>query len=120
MNRKEMIRTTDIAASAAALSPLAKVVKSADYTEPVEESKGLAAYQKDSQIHIPYDNLPVLSYRASSNNQYPYFYPLAGPKSELSLTTESSRPYPHHRRLWMACDPLNGGNYWADNGLESR
>ena len=35
------------------------------------------------------------------------------------MTTESSLPYPHHRGLWLGCDPLNGGNYWADNGLES-
>ena len=35
----------------------------------------------------------------------------------MSLTTESALPYPHHRGLWLGCDPVNGGNYWADNDL---
>ena len=118
MNRREMLKTTAIAASAAALSPHAGVAQSADYTEPAEESKGLTAYLKDNRILFRYANLPVMSYRASSDNKYLYFYPLAGPKSGFSLTTESALPYPYHRGLWVACDPLNGGNYWADNGLE--
>jgi len=28
-------------------------------------------------------------------------------------------PYPHHRGLWLGCEPLNGGDYWADNGVKS-
>ncbi len=119
MNRREMLRTSVVATSALALSPRPTLTWGADYQEPVEESKGLTAYQKDGRILIRYENLPVLSYRTSSDAKYPYFYPLAGPQSGLSLTTESSLPYPHHRGLWMGCDPLNGGNYWADNGLES-
>ena len=119
MNRREMIRTSVMATSALAFSHIPSLTFGADYTEPVEGSKGLTAYQKDGRILIRYDNLPVLSYRTSPDAKYPYFYPLAGPKSGLSLTTESSLPYPHHRGLWMGCDPLNGGNYWADNGLKS-
>ena len=102
-----------------AVSQVPFLAYGADYTAPVKESKGLTAYQKDQRILVRYDNSPVLSYRASSDAKYPYFYPLAGPKSGLSLTTESSLPYPHHRGLWLGCEPLNGGDYWADNGLAS-
>jgi len=38
-----------------------------------------------------------------------------GPVSGLSLTTETSLPYPHHRSLLFACDHVNGGNYWQSN-----
>ena len=119
MNRRTMMRTSAAAASALAFPRLPRRALGADFTEPVEASKGLTAYQKDGRILVRYDNLPVLAYRAAADAKYPYFYPLAGPRSGLSLTTESSLPYPHHRGLWMGCDPLNGGNYWADNGLKS-
>jgi hypothetical protein len=108
-----------LATSAAALSSMPSLSYGADFTKPVEESKGLTVYQKDQRILVRYNNLQILSYRASSDAKYPYFYPLAGPKTGLSLTTESSLPYPHHRGLWLGCEPLNGGDYWADNGLDS-
>ena len=119
MNRREMLRASVAAGSALAFSQIPQVAYGKDYLEPVKESIGLTAYQKDRRILVRYNNSPVLSYRASSDAKYPYFYPLSGPKSGLSLTTESSEPYPHHRGLWLGCDPLNGGNYWADNGVES-
>jgi len=119
MNRRELLRTSVVATSALAFSRMATLALGADYTKPVKEAKGLTAYQKDSRILVRYENLPILSYRAGSDAKYPYFYPLAGPKSGLSLTTESALPYPHHRGLWLGCDPVNGGNYWADNGLTS-
>jgi len=119
MNRREMLRASVVAGSALAFSQISHVAYGADYTAPVKGSTGLTAYQKDQRILIRYDNSPVLSYRANSDAKYPYFYPLAGPKSGLSLTTESSLPYPHHRGLWLGCQPLNGGDYWADNGPES-
>lgn len=95
------------------------VATAADFTEPVKEASGLTAYQKDGTVQVRFDNQPLLAYRAQPTLKYPYFYPLNGPQSGLSLTTESCLPYPHHRGLWLGCDPLNGGNYWADNGLES-
>ena len=90
-----------------------------DYTKPVPEAEGLTAYQRDGNIQVRLDNLPLLTYRASASLKYPYFCPLNGPVSGLSLIAESAEPYPHHRGLWLGCDPVNGGNYWADNGLES-
>jgi len=119
MNRRQMIRTSVMATSALAFSQFPTRAFGADHTAPVEQSRGLTAYQKDRRILVRYENLPVLSYRTGPDLKYPYFYPLAGPRSGLSLTTESSQPYPHHRGLWMGCDPLNGGNYWADNGPKS-
>ena len=119
LNRREMLRTSLMTTSAFALSQYSSHCQGADHTEPIEAAKGLTAYQKDERILVRYDNLQVLSYRAQSTSKYPYFYPLAGPKSGLSLTTESAQPYPHHRGLWLGCDPVSGGNYWADNGLES-
>lgn len=119
INRREMLRSSLMATSALALSQIPSTSHSADFTEPVSASLGLTAYQKDQRILVRYNNSPVLSYRAGSDAKYPYFYPLSGPRSGLSLTTESSLPYPHHRGLWMGCEPLNKGNYWADNGTES-
>ena len=49
--------------------------------------------------------------------KYPYFYPVNGPASGRSVTTESTEPYPHHHSLFFACDRINGGNYWQE-GLE--
>jgi hypothetical protein len=119
LTRREMLRASVMATSALALAQLPSISFGADFTKPVKESEGLTAYQRDQRILVRYDNIPVLSYRASSDAKYPYFYPLSGPKSGLSLTTESALPYPHHRGLWLGCEPLNGGDYWADNGLKS-
>lgn len=47
--------------------------------------------------------------------KYPYFFPVNGPSSGLSITTESSEPYPHHHSLFFGCDKVNGGNYWQDS-----
>jgi len=74
---------------------------------------------KDGQVQVRWDNMPLTAYRAIPSQKYPYFYPLNGLASGTSLTAESALPYPHHRGLWLGCEPLNGGDYWADNGLES-
>ena len=66
---------------------------------------------------IRWDNHAVLTYRANAALKYPHFSLLAGPVSGLPLTTDSSLPYPHHRGLWLGCDPLNGGDYWSDGPL---
>ena len=53
-------------------------------------------------------------YRYAEDQKYPYFYPVAGPRSNESVTTESSLPYPHHHSLFFGSDRVNGGNYWQD------
>lgn len=72
----------------------------------------LTAYQVGPHIWIRDHNELLTSYRAHPTQKYPYFYPLTGPTSKRSLTTETSQPWPHHRSLLFACDKVNGGNYW--------
>lgn len=54
------------------------------------------------------------SYKYADGQKYPYWYPLNAPASGRSVTTETSEPYPHHHSLWIACDKVNGHNYWQD------
>ncbi len=81
-------------------------------------SEALTAYQNGPLVLVRWANTTLAGYRAAPSQKYPYFGPLAGPASGLSLTTESSLPYPHHRGLWLGCEPLNGGDFWADNSLD--
>lgn len=53
-------------------------------------------------------------YKFDSSQKYPYFWPVCGPESNKSVTTETSEPYPHHHSLFFGCDRVNGGNYWQD------
>ena len=82
---------------------------------PIKPQPGadkLTAYQFGPQIWIRWADDPMTCYRAHPTQKYPYFYPLSGPISGLSLTSESGSSYPHHRSLLFACDRVNGGNYW--------
>lgn len=117
MNRRSAIQLS--LATGAALATGSKSLFGIDYQKPVPEAEGLTAYIKDSAVQMRWNNRPLTAYRAKPSQKYPYFYPLNGLASGTSLTTESALPYPHHRGLWLGCDPLNGGNYWADNGMES-
>ncbi|GHT23592.1 hypothetical protein FACS189419_07760 [Planctomycetales bacterium] len=67
------------------------------------------------QLWIRKDNVVLTSYNAQPTLKYPYFNPLAGPVSGLSLTSDSARPWPHHRALFFGCDRVNGGNYWQES-----
>ncbi|MCD6598852.1 MAG: PmoA family protein, partial [Bacteroidales bacterium] len=80
----------------------------------IAQSNVLSAEQHDERIIVRIDDVTFTSYRYGDGQKYPYFYPLNGPLSGLSVTTESSLPYPHHRSLWFACDKVNGGNYWQE------
>ena len=74
----------------------------------------LRAETQDDRVIVRIDGTTFTSYRFGAGQKMPYFYPVAGPLSGLSLTTESSLPYPHHRSLWFGCDRVNGGNYWQE------
>ncbi len=87
--------------------------------KPDPEAEGLTAYLNHGNLFVRYDNHPLLNYRAYPTLKYPYFTPLNGPVSGLSLTTESALPYPHHRGLWLGCEPLEGGDYWGDTPLSA-
>jgi hypothetical protein len=112
--RREWIGGT-VAASAA--WGMARAARAVDYEKPVPGSDQMTAYQADSEVIVRWRNATLAAYRAHPSQKYPYFYPLAGPITGSPLTTESSLPYPHHRGLWLGCEPLNGGDYWADNAL---
>jgi hypothetical protein len=117
MDRRTAIKLSLAAGLVAATGP--QRLWAVDYKKPVPEAKGLTAYLKDAQVQMRWNNKPLTAYRANPSLKYPYFYPLNGLASGTSLTTESALPYPHHRGLWLGCEPLNGGDYWADNGPES-
>ncbi|HOQ86499.1 MAG TPA: PmoA family protein [Phycisphaerae bacterium] len=74
----------------------------------------LSAYQCDRNIWVRIDDAVFCCYRAGADQKYPYFYPLTGPATGMSVTEESSVPWPHHRSLFFGCDHVNGGNYWQD------
>lgn len=78
------------------------------------ESMGLTTYQLGPQIWVRFNNKPVTCYRAHPTQKYPYLYPASGPSSGLSLTSETSLPWPHHRSLFFGCDRVNEGNYWQE------
>jgi hypothetical protein len=85
--------------------------------EPVPGADKLTVYQVepgDPQIWVRWANRVLTSYRAHPSQKYPYLYPLSGPVTGLSLTTETALPWPHHRSLLFACDRVNGGNYWQE------
>jgi hypothetical protein len=66
------------------------------------------------QLWVSQENATLLSYRAHQDQKYPFFSPLAGPVSGLPLTTETGRPWPHHRGVFFGLDRVNGGNYWQE------
>ena len=74
----------------------------------------LSAERLDDRFIIRINDETFTVYRSGAGQKYPYFFPVNGPLSGLSLTTESSLPYPHHRSLFLGCDRVNGGNYWQE------
>ncbi len=66
----------------------------------------------DRNLWIRKDNQNLATYRTGSNQKYPYLYPMAGPISMVTVLTESSQPWPHHRGCFLGEDRVNGGNYW--------
>ena len=74
----------------------------------------LQAVQLDDRIRVTVGDRLVTEYRYADGQKYPYFYPVAGPRTGESVTTETSEPYPHHHSLFFGSDYVNGGNYWQD------
>ena len=94
MRRRELLKAAVAATGGLAAASLMRPAKARDFLKPDAAAKGLTVYQKDDSILIRFDNLPVVAYRAQPSLKYPYFCPLNGPASGLSLTTESAIPYP--------------------------
>jgi hypothetical protein len=72
-----------------------------------------AKLEKD-QVVVNVDGKLFACYKFAASQKYPYFWPVNGPLSGKSITTETSEPYPHHHSLFFGCDRVNGGNYWQD------
>jgi hypothetical protein len=77
----------------------------------------LNAVKAGSKINVTIDGKYFTSYICSSDEKYPFFYPVNGPLSGGSVTSMRNGEYPHHSSLFFGCDQVNGGNYWQE-GLE--
>jgi len=77
----------------------------------------LTAVKVGSKINVTIDGKFFTSYIFSSDEKYPFFYPVNGPLSGGSVTSMRNGEYPHHSSLFFGCDQVNGGNYWQE-GLE--
>ena len=91
------------------------VILSAAYS-PIHAAK-LNAVKVGSKINVTVDGKFFTSYIFSSDEKYPFFYPVNGPLSGGSVTSMRNGEYPHHSSLFFGCDQVNGGNYWQE-GLE--
>ncbi len=81
--------------------------------EPLE----LRAELLDDRVQVLVGDQLFTEYQFGDDLKYPQFYPVQGPRSETSVTTRRSDPYPHHSSLFFGCDKVNGGNYWQE-GLD--
>jgi hypothetical protein len=80
---------------------------------PAATPKLQAALEQD-KIVVTVDGRLFTCYKFAGSQKYPYFWPVNGPVSHQSVTTETSEPYPHHHSLFFGCDRVNGGNYWQE------
>jgi hypothetical protein len=80
---------------------------------PAASQKVTAKIEKE-QVVVTVDSKLFTCYKFAGSQKYPYFWPVNGPLSGKSITTETSDPYPHHHSLFFGCDRVNGGNYWQD------
>jgi hypothetical protein len=78
------------------------------------QQKLTARLEKD-KIAVAINGKLFTCYKFGASQKYPYFWPVNGPMSGKSVTTETSQPYPHHHSLFFGCDRVNGGNYWQES-----
>jgi hypothetical protein len=86
------------------------------FLSPTQAAK-ITAVKVGSKISVTIDGKFFTSYIFSSDEKYPFFYPVNGPLSGGSVTSMRNGEYPHHSSLFFGCDLVNGGNYWQE-GLE--
>ena len=89
------------------------MIAAASFTLPAHASPVAASLEKD-QIVITVGGKLFTAYKYAESQKYPYFWPVNGPATGASVTTETSEPYPHHHSLFFGCDKVNGGNYWQE------
>ncbi len=74
----------------------------------------IEAKMEKNQVVVTVGGQVFTCYKFDPSQKYPYFWPVNGPASGKSITTETSEPYPHHHSLFFGCDRVNGGNYWQE------
>ncbi|MDX9974565.1 MAG: PmoA family protein [FCB group bacterium] len=88
---------------------LAMVVCAGAWAGPRVEAK-----VEGRSVVVSVDGKVFTVYKFGEEQKYPYFFPVNGPGSGASVTTETSEPYPHHHSLFFGCDKVNGANYWQE------
>ncbi|MCC6144573.1 MAG: PmoA family protein [Candidatus Hydrogenedentes bacterium] len=73
-----------------------------------------------NQVSVYCGDTLFTAYKFGPGQKYPYFFPVNGPVTGKSVTTETSEPYPHHHSLFFGCDRVNGGNYWQDTNARGQ
>ena len=86
------------------------------YSGIIQAAK-ITAVKVGTKINVTIDGQYFTSYIFSSDEKYPFFYPVNGPLSGGSVTSMRNGEYPHHSSLFFGCDQVNGGNFWQE-GLE--
>ncbi|MCK9343681.1 MAG: PmoA family protein [Massilibacteroides sp.] len=81
-----------------------------------QEKANVSATKVGKRIDVVIDGKFFTSYRFEDDEKYPFFFPVNG-LSQASVTSMRNGVYPHHTSLWLACDKVNGGNYWQE-GLD--
>lgn len=109
MPRREFLKWSMAAATVSLGTPM---VARTTYAQAAKAAGKLGVDQGDGVISVRLGETLVTSYKYQADQKLPYLYPLTGPASGKSLTTESAEPYPHHHSLFFGCDHLNDGNYW--------
>lgn len=112
-----LLSATPLVARPAAAAPQAAPPATAAAVAPALK---LSAQRFDDRIDVRVDDRVFTAYRFGAGQKYPYFYPVNGPLSGVSVTTESALPWPHHRSLFFGCDKVNGGNYWQEGNEEGQ
>lgn len=83
-------------------------------SESVSKPQPVRAEVKTDRVSVWVGDTLFTEYKFDVSLKYPYFFPVNGPSTGWSITTESSEPYPHHHSLFFGCDRVNGGNYWQE------
>lgn len=92
-----------------------------EYARAIDHvAQPFSAKLMDDSIRVYVNDELFTEYKFAADQKYPYLYPVAGPGSGLSVTTESSEPWPHHHSLFFGCDHVNGGNYWQGANEEGQ
>jgi hypothetical protein len=72
----------------------------------------------DHQVSFLVDGAERLRWHFGSQHPRPFFYPLVGPASGLSLTRvghPGDAGHDHHRSVWFAHEKVSGVNFWTDS-----